>query len=241
VLTGEPFLRAYLSSIFGIDGWLPGSKVSDVGSSGDSVVDATGGGAEVDVRRQLIDAATVEFARYGFAGASTRAIAIRAGAHQPQINYHFSSKEALWRAVVDDLFVQLSSFLEPEGTFDDPVDEFRQWVLGLVLFSAERPELSRLIMHEAASYDDRMNWLVDRFARPFVDRRDHVWAELKARGLTVDIDDLLAESTLLGAITIPFALMAHVERIHGPVDFDRAMLERHAEGLVRAFLPGLDG
>ena len=212
-----------------------------MGSSRDRpIADESRDANDADVRRQLIDAATVEFARNGFAGASTRAIAVRAGAHQPQINYHFSSKEALWRAVVDDLFTQLSSFLEPEGTFEDPVDEFRQWVLGLVLFSAERPELSRLIMHEAASYNDRMNWLVDTFARPFVDRRDRTWAELKARGLTQDINDLLAESTLLGAITIPFALMPHVERIHGPVDYDRATLERHAEGLVRAFLPGLD-
>ena len=211
-----------------------------VSSRDQPIADESRDASDADVRRQLIDAATVEFARNGFAGASTRAIAVRAGAHQPQINYHFSSKEALWRAVVDDLFTQLSSFLEPEGTFEDPVDEFRQWVIGLVLFSAERPELSRLIMHEAASYNDRMNWLVDTFARPFVDRRDRTWAELKARGLTQDINDLLAESTLLGAITIPFALMPHVERIHGPVDYDRAMLERHAEGLVRAFLRGLD-
>ena len=122
-----------------------------MGSSRDRrIADESRDASDADVRRQLIDAATVEFARNGFAGASTRAIAVRAGAHQPQINYHFSSKEALWRAVVHDLFTQLSSFLEPEGTFEDPVDEFRQWVLGLVLFSAERPELSRLIMHEAA-------------------------------------------------------------------------------------------
>jgi TetR/AcrR family transcriptional regulator len=192
-----------------------------------------------DVRQSLIEAATVEFARNGFAGASTRAIAVRAGAHQPQINYHFASKEALWRAVVDDLFTQLSTFLEPEGTFDDPVDEFRQWVFGLLLFTAERPELSRLIMHEAASYNERMNWLVDTYARPFVDRRDRIWEALKAPGLAQAIDDKLAESTPLGAITIPFALMPHVERIHGPIDFDRETLERRAEGLVRAFLPGL--
>ena len=54
-------------------------------------------GSEVVVA-QLLDAALVEFAAHGFAGASTRAIAERAGAHQPQINYHFSSKEALWQA-----------------------------------------------------------------------------------------------------------------------------------------------
>ena len=212
-----------------------------MGSSRDRpIADESRDANDADVRRQLIDAATVEFARNGFAGASTRAIAVRAGAHQPQINYHFSSKEALWRAVVDDLFTQLSSFLEPEGTFEDPVDEFRQWVLGLVLFSAERPELSRLIMHEAASYNDRMNWLVDTHVGPYLERRVQVWSSLKDRGLTEAIVDEFAYFALIGAITIPFCLMPHVERVHGPVDYDRATLERHAEGLVRAFLPGLD-
>jgi TetR/AcrR family transcriptional regulator len=223
IVCGLP--RLLCSNIFG---------VGDVGSDAPDSLD-------LDIRRQLIDAATVEFARNGFAGASTRAIAIRAGGHQPQINYHFSSKEALWRAVVDDLFTQLGAFLEPEGTFDDPVDEFRQWVLGLVSFTAERPELSRLIMHEAASYNDRMNWLVDTHIGPYLERRVRVWTALKDRGLTERIVDEFAYFALIGAITIPFCLMPHVERGRGPVDFDRETLERHAEGLVRAFLPGLDG
>jgi len=46
-------------------------------------------------RTALLDAALVEFAANGFEGASTRTIAERAGTHQPQINYHFDSKEAL--------------------------------------------------------------------------------------------------------------------------------------------------
>ena len=222
-----------------IVGGLPRLLCSNVSGVGD-VRSGAPDSLDLDIRRQLIDAATVEFARNGFAGASTRAIAIRAGAHQPQINYHFFSKEALWRAVVDDLFTHLSAFLEPEGTFDDPVDEFRQWVLGLVLFTAERPELSRLIMHEAASYNDRMNWLVDTHVGPYLERRVRVWTALKERGLTERIVDEFAYFALIGAITIPFCLMPHVERVHGPVDFDRETLERHAEGLVRAFLPGLD-
>ena len=36
---------------------------------------------------------STEFAAHGFEGASTRAIAAAAGTHQPQINYHFESKD----------------------------------------------------------------------------------------------------------------------------------------------------
>ena len=51
-----------------------------------------------DLREQLLESALVEFAAKGFDGASTRSIAERVDAHQPQINYHFDSKEALWTA-----------------------------------------------------------------------------------------------------------------------------------------------
>ena len=57
-----------------------------------------------DIREALLESALVEFGAKGFDGASTRAIAARVEAHQPQINYHFESKSALWTAAVDYLF-----------------------------------------------------------------------------------------------------------------------------------------
>src|SRR6267142_2875249 len=57
-----------------------------------------------DIREELLKSALVEFGAKGFDGASTRAIAARIQAHQPQINYHFESKSALWTAAVDHLF-----------------------------------------------------------------------------------------------------------------------------------------
>jgi TetR/AcrR family transcriptional regulator len=48
-----------------------------------------------DIREDLLQSALVEFGTKGFEGASTLAIARRVGAHQPQINYHFKSKEIL--------------------------------------------------------------------------------------------------------------------------------------------------
>jgi AcrR family transcriptional regulator len=57
-----------------------------------------------DIRQALLESALAEFGAKGFDGASTRAIARRVQAHQPQINYHFESKTALWTAAVDYLF-----------------------------------------------------------------------------------------------------------------------------------------
>src|SRR5271163_2700117 len=65
-----------------------------------------------DIREALLESALVEFGAKGYDGASTRAIALRVEAHQPQINYHFESKEALWAASVDHLFGLLGETLD---------------------------------------------------------------------------------------------------------------------------------
>src|SRR3984893_9824525 len=81
--------------------------------------------ARTDIRQQLLDSALVEFGAKGFDGASTRSIAQRVDAHQPQINYHFASKEALWAAPVAPLFGLLGEGRAdlglPAGT-DDPAE-----------------------------------------------------------------------------------------------------------------------
>lgn len=51
-------------------------------------------------RRKLIDAALAEFASLGYAAATTRSIAEKAGANLAAIPYHFGGKEGLYHAVV---------------------------------------------------------------------------------------------------------------------------------------------
>lgn len=52
-------------------------------------------------RAAILDAAETVFAEAGFAGASMRAIAQRAGVNQPLIHYHFESKDRLYAEVID--------------------------------------------------------------------------------------------------------------------------------------------
>ncbi|MEM7445132.1 MAG: TetR/AcrR family transcriptional regulator [Pseudomonadota bacterium] len=51
-------------------------------------------------RATILDAAETVFAEAGFAGASMRAIAQRAGVNQPLIHYHFESKDRLYAEVI---------------------------------------------------------------------------------------------------------------------------------------------
>ncbi len=139
------------------------------------------------LRTALIDAAEIEFATHGFDAASTRSIAERAGAHQPQINYHFSSKERLWQSTVDRLFVELDASLVGEpGTADD------RWTIALsigrfIRFSAERPALNRIINLEASAPTARLDWLIERHLAPRFDLVAGAWSALRAGGQGADL------------------------------------------------------
>src|SRR5215471_6817120 len=64
-----------------------------------------------ETRERIRRAALDVFSERGFDGAATRDIALRAGCTQPLLNYHFASKEALWRSSVDLVFGRLDEAL----------------------------------------------------------------------------------------------------------------------------------
>src|SRR3954465_1117230 len=102
-----------------------------------------------DMRQQLLESALVEFGTKGFDGASTRSIAQRVDAHQPQINYHFASKEALWFAAVTppcELLGEGLAALPGLPSVDDPQElavVFAEAIRRFVRFAAAHPELNR--------------------------------------------------------------------------------------------------
>ena len=79
-------------------------------------------------RRTVLHTAIEMFAASGFEGVSTRALAARAGVNQPAIQYHFESKDGLYRAAIEwiaqDLADQLSDLDHQIKTVlaHDPVD-----------------------------------------------------------------------------------------------------------------------
>jgi len=204
-----------------------------------------------DIRERLLDAALVEFGAKGFDGASTRAIARRIRAHQPQINYHFASKEALWTAAVDHLFAELARTMRGlaigrlRGGSSADVAEiagvFAEMIRRFVHFAARHPELNQIMVHEATAASGRLTWMTERHVKPLYDTVRSLWRRLREAGIAAPIDDRLFHYVMVGAASLVYVNAPEARMLTGIEPTTHPWVETHAEGLVATLLPNAPG
>jgi TetR/AcrR family transcriptional regulator len=199
-----------------------------------------------DIREALLESALVEFGAKGFEGASTRAIASRIQAHQPQINYHFDSKTALWSAAVDHLFGLLREAIYgviPTKLAGVDVLElaaaFADGIRGFVGFAAEHPELNQIMVHEGTAPSDRLTWLTETHLKPFFNGIQRPWQVLRDAGVAAPIDSDILYYVLIGGASLPYVNAAEVRLLTGRDPKSPNWIDAHADGLVAILLPGL--
>lgn len=186
----------------------------------------------------------MEFGAKGFDGASTRAIAARVDAHQPQISYHFESKAALWTATVDYVFGLLHTALE--GVFPaDPINVevpqlaamFVDGIRRFVAFAAEHPELNQIMVHEGTADSDRLVWMTQTHVKPLFDVITSVWQILRQAGVAAPIDGEIFYYLLIGGASIPYVNAPEVRRLTGREPNNTAWISAHADALITVLLP----
>jgi TetR/AcrR family transcriptional regulator len=201
-----------------------------------------------DIRQALLESALVEFGAKGFDGASTRAIASRVRAHQPQINYHFESKTALWTAAVNHLFGLLGEALGrvlPANLTEVDAPQlaaaFADAIRGLVQFAAEHPELNQIMVHEGTAASDRLTWMTETHVKPVFDAISPAWRVLRDAGFAAPIDNEILYYVLVGAASLPYVNAPEVRLLTGRDPSSPDWIRAHADGLVAVLLPGLAG
>src|SRR6201987_5582189 len=199
-----------------------------------------------DIREALLESALVEFGAKGFYGAWTRAIAARVQAHQPQINYHFESKTALWTAAVDYLFGLLRHAIY--GVIPAKLDgvdvpalaaAFADGTRRFVRFAAEHPELNQIMVHEGTAASDRLTWLTQTHVEPFFNGIRPAWQLLRKAGIAAPIDSEILYYVLIGAASLPYVNAPEVRLLTGRDPSSPKWIGAHADGLVAILLPGL--
>lgn len=192
----------------------------------------------VDTRERLVDAALAVFGDLGFEGASTREIARRAGVALAALPYHFTTKDALWRAAADRIFGELATRIGRRLDGLDGVDRATQLRLVLrefVRFSAEYPELHRFMMQVAFTRSERLEWLVETHVRPMYDFVGAIAGEAQEQGIARAARPEHLHYILVGAATAPYVMRAEFELLTGKDPRDESLIEQHVAALERMF------
>jgi TetR/AcrR family transcriptional regulator len=199
-----------------------------------------------DIRQALLESALVEFGAKGFDGASTRAIAARVEAHQPQINYHFESKAALWTAAVDHLFGLLREAFDgvmPANptAIDVPAlaVAFADGIRRFVAFAAKHPELNQIMVHEGTAASERLTWMTETHVKPFFDGIRPAWQILRDVGVAAPIDSEILYYVLVGGASLPYVNAPEFRLLTGRDSNSPTWIDAHADGLVAILMPGL--
>jgi TetR/AcrR family transcriptional regulator len=185
-------------------------------------------------RDRILDVALDLFSELSFDGATTREIASRAGVTQPLLNYHFSSKDELWRAAVERLFEALSSSIGERAQGLRGVDELtmaRLLVREFVTFSASHPQLHRIITQECKTDGPRMDWLVEHHIRVWFESTTALFEGLVQRGHVPAIPAAHLYYILTGAGPTMFVLGPECRRLTGIDPTAPEVIEAHADAV----------
>ena len=115
------------------------------------------GQIRTDNRAKIIAIAEMEFAEFGYKGASIMNIAKRANMPRANVHYYFKSKLELYKKVLTDilqLWNQAFNQITPE---DDPADAIAAYIRAKVMYSKTNPLASKIFANEIIHGAPRIN------------------------------------------------------------------------------------
>lgn len=180
------------------------------------------------------------FASRGFEGATTRAIAERAGVALASLPYHFKTKEALWKAVVDDIFGRFAtqmSVARSEFVGDDPREQTRLRLAAYIRFVAENPAILQIGLMEGISANSRTKWLIEKHLRPNFEYVNSERRRAEALGFGISAREEHFYYMIIGAAGLPYAVQSEFRSLVGREATDPELVEAHIEAVLDLFYP----
>jgi AcrR family transcriptional regulator len=169
-------------------------------------------------RERLIVAAASEFARRGYAGASSESISRRAGMSKATFYEHFANKEECMMALFDNAskVVQdsMASAARQAGQ-GDAVARMKAGTRAFLRALADHPEFAQTLLVEIIGAGPRAAQRRDQIMRAFADVLDAENASAARRGLIARFSSPHDTYAVVGAIT---ELVARQVRLGEPAD-----------------------
>ncbi len=126
-----------------------GADAKENGAKDDLPKDESGPGhIRIKNRALILSAAEEVFATQGYRGATTAAIAEKAGLPKANVHYYFGTKEALYHAVLEDILGLWLGELDRITEDSEPATALAAYIRAKVRHSRERPLASKVYANE---------------------------------------------------------------------------------------------
>lgn len=125
----------------------------------------------MDVRDQILEAATHQMAARGYNGTTVQAVADAVGIRKPSVLYHFSNKENLRKAVLERILSRWNEVLPRlmMASARAGVERFDGVIAEIMAFFAKDPDRARLLLREMLDRPRAMEEYLLAFVRPWLD------------------------------------------------------------------------
>ncbi len=189
--------------------------------------------------RTLLEAAEAIFAEQGFAGATTAAIARRAGVPKANLHYYFATKEALYRAVIERVLIAWLAAARSFEASEDPREALSAYIGAKMDLARAMPLASRIWSAEIMRGAPVIQDFLDTTLREWVGSRERAVKGWIRAGKLKPID-AKALFYMIWATTQHYANAGHeIATLNGGRPLDDAAFERAKRQVIDTILSGV--
>lgn len=203
----------------------------------DRQLSSTGRIRRANVER-LLDAAEAVFADKGYGGATTAAIAERAGLPKANLHYYFRTKEQIYRAVLDRILGLWLAAFDPASAGDAPAAVLEAYIRAKIRLSREHPQASRVFAREILSGATHIRGYLVGDLRRWVERQAELMRGWIARGLMDPIDPVHLLFVIWAGTQTYADFDAQIRAVTGKRAQSHEDFSRAADTLVQLVLKG---
>jgi AcrR family transcriptional regulator len=157
-------------------------------------------------RQRLVRAAAAEFAARGFAGANVDRIARAARVNKAMIYYHFTSKAALYREILRDMFEAVASRVtEAAQASCDPAQKVRAFVEAIATEAEARPHFPPIWFREIAENGTHLDGPTVAHMSRIIAALARILREGTDAGRFQPVNPVLVHSGIVGPLLLYFA------------------------------------
>ena len=189
--------------------------------------------------RLIMVAAEEEFAQTGFKGATTDAIARRAGVPKANVHYYFSTKAELYRRVIEDVCEHWLAAAKPFDETDDPKSALEGYIRVKMEQARTRPFGSRVWAMEVIRGAPVINGYLHTVLKPWYEERTKNLEEWIRAG-KMDAIDPQALFFMIWATTQHYADFSHqIQVLNNDQPLSDKQFERATDQVCKIILTGV--